>query len=166
MGLGSHFRAMRGQAPRFYTLLGRGPDLPSNPGSATLVVRKGAGMYRLGLLVWLIAVAAGTVPGCGGGGDSPPPPSIVIQNPTTAPTFSTAATAVRLGGTISGASYVHLRNERTAVVEEGFVNYFQGQGTWFCDIGLAVGDNPLVATADFDGTGARTATASILVTRN
>ena len=61
---------------------------------------------------------------------------------------------------------MRLHNQLTGQTEQGFVVYNQGQGTWFCDIGLAVGDNPLVATADADGTGAVTATASILVTRN
>jgi hypothetical protein len=114
-----------------------------------------------GLVVLIACIAAGC-----GGSDDPPPPTIEIRVPTTAPTFTTTATAIRIGGDISHASFMRLHNELTGQTEQGFVVYNQGLGTWFCDIGLAVGDNPLVATADADGTGAQTATARILVTRN
>jgi hypothetical protein len=117
------------------------------------------------LMRGLVVVVACATAGCGGGDDSPQP-TIEIRVPTTAPTFTTTATAIRVGGDISRASFMRLHNELTGQTEQGFVVYNQGQGTWFCDIGLAVGDNPLVATADADGTGARTTSTRILVTRN
>jgi hypothetical protein len=128
----------------------------------------GRAMYRRTasvLMRGLVLLVACATAGCGGGDDFPPP-TIAIKVPTTAPTFTTTATAIRIGGTISRASFMRLHNELTGTTEQGFVNYLEGQGSWFCDIGLAVGDNPLVATADSDGTGARTASARILVTRN
>lgn len=117
------------------------------------------------LMRGLVVLIACATAGCGGGDDSPQP-TIEIRVPTTAPTFTTTATAIRVGGDISRASFMRLHNELTGQTEQGFVVYNQGQGTWFCDIGLAVGDNPLVATADADGTGARTTSTRILVTRN
>lgn len=117
------------------------------------------------LMRGLVVLVACATAGCGGGDDSPQP-TIEIRVPTTAPTFTTTATAIRVGGDISRASFMRLHNELTGQTEQGFVVYNQGQGTWFCDIGLAVGDNPLVATADADGTGARTTSTRILVTRN
>lgn len=107
--------------------------------------------------------------GGGGGGDSGnagPVPSISINVPTSDPSYSTTWTSIRLGGTISNASFVHVRNARTGFTTEGFVNYYQGQGSWFADVyGLEPGDNAITATADADGTGARTASAYITVTR-
>ncbi len=73
---------------------------------------------------------------------------------------------MRLGGTISSASYVHVRNALTGVTVEGFVFYVDGQGTWFADFyGLGLGDNALTVTADSDGRGKRTSSAHITVAR-
>lgn len=86
--------------------------------------------------------------------------------PTSAPSYSTTWNTVRLSGTISNAGYVHVRNAHTGFTTEGFVNYNQGQGSWFADVfELAPADNAIAATADADGTGARTASAHITVIR-
>ena len=113
--------------------------------------------------LWLVALAA-----CGGSGDGNPPSSvsISIQVPTNAPTFTTNVGSIGLGGTIAGAAFVHLRNERTNQTSEGFVNFTGGQGTWFGELGLAAGDNPLAVVADEDGLGTHTAIARIVVTAN
>jgi len=71
-----------------------------------------------------------------------------------------------VGGAISHASFVHVTNAATGTTTEGFVNYFQGQGTWFADIyGLGLGDNPITVVADADGTGTTTASTHITVIR-
>lgn len=105
---------------------------------------------------------------CGGGtsGSAEPMPSISILEPTSAPTYSTTATGVRLGGSIARASYARIRNGLTGSVTDGFVTYVAGQGSWFGDVqGLAPGENPITVTADADGSGARTAVARITVIR-
>ena len=115
----------------------------------------------------VIPIVFAALAACGGGGDGDSAsPSITILIPTPAPTFTTSDGALRLGGAISHASFVHIRNERTNATSEGFVTYVQGQGTWFGDIALIAGDNAVAAVADEDGTGRRTATARITVTRN
>ncbi len=107
--------------------------------------------------------------GRGGGGDSEnvyQTPSISIEVPTSASSYSTTWSSVRLGGTISHASFVHIRNTSTGAIVEGYVNYNQGYGSWFADVyGLRLGDNTIMTTADADGTGARTASVHITVTR-
>ena len=86
--------------------------------------------------------------------------------PISAPNYSTTWTDVRIGGTISNASFVLVRNALTGSTTEGFVFYNQGHGTWFADIqGLALGGNMITAIADSDGTAARTASATITVIR-
>ncbi len=102
---------------------------------------------------------------CGGGGDSDSP-NITISTPTTAPIYATIWTDVRLGGSISGASFVHVTNAATGFTSEGFVFYNQGIGSWFADIqGLTFGDNPITVVADEDGRGVNTASDRITVTR-
>ncbi|WP_162910280.1 hypothetical protein [Azohydromonas sediminis] len=101
---------------------------------------------------------------CGGGGGSTSV-QVSITVPTTAPTFATNWSAVRLGGTVSGAAFVYALNTATGVRVDGYVNYVAGQGTWFADVGLLPGNNAVIVTADSDGTGTRTATATITVTR-
>jgi hypothetical protein len=105
--------------------------------------------------------------GCGGGGSGAASvPSIHIDVPTLAATYATTSTDVRLGGTVSGASFVHVRNALTGLTTEGYVIYSQGAGSWFADVaGLGFGDNPITVTADADGTGASTAQAHITVSR-
>lgn len=105
--------------------------------------------------------------GCGGGsGDSGQTPSINITNPTTAATYSTVWTGVRIGGTLSNASFVHVSNVLTGGTTTGYVFYNQGLGTWFADVGgLEFGDNPITVTADSDGTGTSTANAYITLIR-
>lgn len=104
---------------------------------------------------------------CGGGGDGEGEgPSISIHNPTSDPAYSTTGTGVVLGGAIARASFVHVTNAATGITVEGFVNYFEGQGSWFADMyGLTFGENPITVVADRDGTGAATARASITVIR-
>jgi len=114
----------------------------------------------------LIVILAILLAGCGGGGGGVQSPSISIDVPTSAPGYSTTWTSVRLGGTISHASFVHVRNSSTGFTTEGYVNYYQGYGSWFADVyGLGFGDNSITVTADADGTGARTANAHITVIR-
>ena len=105
--------------------------------------------------------------GCGGGsGDSGQTPSINITNPTTAATYSTVWTGVRIGGTLSNASFVRVSNVLTGFTTTGYVFYNQGLGTWFADVGgLGFGDNPITVTADSDGTGTSTANAYITLIR-
>jgi len=103
---------------------------------------------------------------CGGGGGDSDSPDIAINVPTTAPTYATVWTDVRLGGSISGASFVHASNAATGATAEGFVFYNQGVGSWFVDIqGLTFGDNPITVVADEDGQGLNTATDTLTVVR-
>lgn len=123
--------------------------------------------WRGGMCV--TALALGTpLAGCGGGGsdDAAPLPTVSIEVPTSAPTYETTATGVSLGGSISGASFVHVRNTLTGTSAEGFVTYNQGIGSWFADVtGLVPGGNLITVTADADGTGARTAEDRITLIR-
>lgn len=119
-------------------------------------------ILAVALFLGLLLTACGG--GGGGGGDDSP--SITIDVPTSAPTYATAWADVRLGGSISGASFVHVHNALTGSNTEGYVNYNQGLGSWFADIsGLGFGDNPITVTADADGTGTNTADAYITIVR-
>ena len=101
--------------------------------------------------------------GCGGGGDSAAPPTIEIRVPTSAASYATTSSSIRIGGAVTGASFVHVRNTRTGSTTEAFVTYFQGSGSWYADVfGLAPGDNLITATAD---AGNRTAREQITVIR-
>lgn len=91
----------------------------------------------------LAALVACAMTACGGGGGSfdfefnspsQPAPSISIGAPTTAPTFTTTATTIVIGGALANASFVHLHNERNNATLQGYVNYFQGNGSWFADL--------------------------------
>lgn len=126
---------------------------------------KSVAVRRNSPIAWPVAAAAALVlVGCGGGSDDRP--SITIENPTSAARYSTNSTDVRLGGTIARAGFVHVRNTATGFTADGYVNYYEGKGTWFADVqGLGLGDNPIVVTADADGTGAKTATATLTVIR-
>lgn len=118
---------------------------------------------RIGMALFLCVLLTACTEDDSGGG---PPVSITIENPTSGPSYFTTGTGIIIGGSISGASYVHVRNIFTGVTTEGFVKYYQGHGSWFADIrGLVPGDNAITATADSDGTGARTARASITIRR-
>lgn len=120
-------------------------------------------MHRLLAPLLLLAVSLG-LGSCGGGGDALP--SIAIFNPTAADTYATTATGVRVGGSVSGAAFVHVVNTTTGARVEGYVNYLDGQGTWFADVyGLVPGANVVVATADADGSGAHTASDTLTVAR-
>lgn len=102
--------------------------------------------------------------GCGGSGGEGPSVSILV--PTSDSTYSTAFSDVRFGGAIARASFVHVTNAATGTTVEGFVNFFQGQGSWFADVfGLVPGENVITVVADADGTGATTARVSITVIR-
>lgn len=93
-------------------------------------------------------------------------PSISIYVPTSAPSYSTTWTNVRLGGAISNAGFVHVTNALTGFTSDGFVTYYQGKGSWFADVyGLGFGENPITVTADDSGSGFRTANAYITVIR-
>ena len=109
---------------------------------------------------------------CGGSGSSNgsgnenQAPSISIDEPTSASSYSTTWSGVIIGGTISGASFVHVKNELTGFTTEGFVNYYDGHGSWFAEIqGLGLGNNQITVTADANGTGVRTADAHITIIR-
>lgn len=125
-------------------------------------------VYSLRSVVLVVAsLMFGTLlAACGGSGDSTPAPSIAIVNPTSAASYETPWADARLGGTISRASFVHALNERTGVTTEGYVNYFEGHGSWFVDVtGLQPGNNLIIVTADADGSGTRTAQARITIVR-
>lgn len=121
--------------------------------------------------VWISLAASllGTLTGCGGGDSGSPAdgPSISIDVPTSARSYETTSTDMRIGGAISNASFVHVRNSLTGFTTEGYVFYASpGQGTWFADVqGLGLGENPITATADSDGSGRETATAMIVLVR-
>ena len=104
---------------------------------------------------------------CGGssGGDDREP-LISIEQPTSAASYATSGTAVRLGGRIARASFVHVHNTTTGFTTEGFVFYSEGQGTWFADVaGLVPGENRITVTADQDGRGENIRTRQITVVR-
>lgn len=105
--------------------------------------------------------------GChGDDDDSTPSPIIAITQPTAGSRYETPWTDVRLGGTLSHASFVHALNTRTGDRTDGYVNYVDGYGSWFADIrGLQPGDNLIRVTADADGTGRHTTSTSITVAR-
>lgn len=118
---------------------------------------------HLWTVVWLFVLVA-----CGGGGSSPDTlsPTIAITKPTSDSTFDTNSTDVRLGGSISRGSFVHVRITTTGFTTEGYVNYKDGFGSWFTDVpGLILDDNVIAVTADFDGTGTRIATDTITARR-
>jgi hypothetical protein len=122
--------------------------------------------WLLALLLALAVILGLTT--CGGGGDEPTGalPSIAIVNPTDADTYDTTRSGVIIGGTVSGASFVHVVNTTTGFRTEGYVNYFEGHGSWFADVpGLVPGANVIVATADADGSGTRTASDTLAVVR-
>jgi hypothetical protein len=103
---------------------------------------------------------------CGGGGGDSNPPRITITNPTSEATYATDGASVTVGGTIAHASFVHVRSSTTGATSEGYVNYNDGLGSWFADsVSLVPGDNEIVVTADADGTGSRTASATLTVSR-
>ena len=104
--------------------------------------------------------------GCGGG-SSVPAPTINIEVPTSDSSYATTATSIRIGGRISGASFVHVLNVTTGFSTEGYVNYNnEGIGSWFADVfALVPGDNIITATADKYGDGIYTATDNITVSR-
>ena len=112
-----------------------------------------------------MVLAFALLAGCGGGGGSSPP-TIHISTPVDAASFSTTGTGIRIGGEISRASFVHVRNAQTGTTVEGYVFYNMGHGSWFADVyGLVPGSNTITAIADADGTGARTASDQITVLR-
>lgn len=101
---------------------------------------------------------------CGGGSKSKL--SITIEDPTATGSWHTTGTSVVIGGTVSGASFVHVSDTSTGSTTEGSIHWFQGNGTWSAQVsGLAAGDNLIVATADATGSGGGLAKASIVVTR-
>lgn len=113
-----------------------------------------------------IAVAVLVMASCGGGGDDDALPTIAILVPTASGSHATTDSALRVGGSISGAAFVHVVNQTTGARSEGYVNVVDDQGSWFADVyGLVPGVNVLVAVADEDGSGRRTADASLVVTR-
>ena len=56
---------------------------------------------------------------CGGGDSSVPAPTISIETPTSESVYATTATTIRLGGRISGASFVHVENLMTGFNVDG-----------------------------------------------
>lgn len=123
---------------------------------------------RLLVYVYLVLTAGLTIGlmACGGGGGGDAGPSISIKNPTSEPSYETSWTSLSIGGTISGASFVHVENTMTGFTTDGYVTYNQGDGSWFADIyGLAPGENLIIVTADSDGTGMSTAQDQIIVIR-
>ena len=100
---------------------------------------------------------------CSGGG-ADERPRISITQPTSESTYQTPWSEVRIGGSISRASFVQVTNSQTGSAIDGYVFYFEaGHGSWFADIpGLVPGENLLTATA---GSGSETAKAHITVIR-
>ena len=105
--------------------------------------------FLLNALLGITLVFCTVLTGCGSGSVNQGV-SLSIDAPTSASSYSTTGTTIRLGGTISGASVVHVRNDLTGYTTDGYIFYSsQGQGTWFGDVyGLAPGDNPITVTAD------------------
>ena len=102
---------------------------------------------------------------CGGGGDAETPTLSILQ-PTAEAVYETVWTDVRLGGTLSGAAFVHVTNTATGYSTEGYVFYNLAAGSWFADLpGLTIGDNPIVVVADADGSGVNTASDTLTVRR-
>jgi hypothetical protein len=88
--------------------------------------------FLLGILV-AVSIVLGS---CGGSSvdwnEAParPSPTITIENPTSASTYDTNFSDVRLGGTISYADGVKVVNSTTGTGSwEGYVNYLDGWGT-------------------------------------
>lgn len=131
-------------------------------------MRVGKSWHRA-LWIGLAASLGWTVTACGGGGpgNTGQGPSLSIDVPTSARSYSTTSTDMRIGGAISHAGFVHVRNLLTGFTTEGYVFYSgSGHGSWFADVqGLGLGENPITATADSDGSGRETATATIVLVR-
>lgn len=122
---------------------------------------RSAGRGKAFVLALLLSACGG-----GGSGGSDREPFISIEQPTTAASYATPWTDVRLGGRIARASFVHVRNTATDFTTEGYVFYNEGEGTWFADVaGLVPGDNRITVTADEDGLGEYTSTRQITVVR-
>ncbi|MBX9715924.1 MAG: hypothetical protein K2X42_04945 [Burkholderiaceae bacterium] len=103
---------------------------------------------------------------CGGGGGDSNRPRITITAPTSDSSYATTSAGLIVGGTIADANYVHVRSTTTGSTAEGNVTYNAGLGSWFADgIALVPGANVIVVTADADGTGSRTASATITINR-
>lgn len=101
-----------------------------------------------GIILALLIVAL--LAGChGDDDDSTPSPTIAITHPTAGSRYETPWTDVRLGGTLSHASFVHALNTRTGDRTDGYVNYVDGYGSWFADIrGLQPGGTGRATTGD------------------
>ena len=115
-------------------------------------------------IIWLALAMLFGLAGCGGGGTDGGL-SVGINDPTAAASYTTASTSIRVGGTVAGAAYVRVVNNATGYRTDAVVSYSAGYGSWFADVyGLAPGDNPIVVTADADGSGANTVSMGITVT--
>lgn len=97
----------------------------------------------------------------GGDPPTPDPPTISITGPTSASTYSTAASTVTISGTSTDADEVTWENQTTEA--NGTAT---GTDTWSAaSIALNPGNNVIVITATQDGDPDLTATDTITVTR-
>ena len=124
-------------------------------------------MRRLIFSTAILLIGIASIIGSGGGGGGGyAGTSISIKNPTSEPSYETTWSSLRIGGTISSASFVHVENTMTGFTTDGYVTYDQGDGSWFADIyGLAPGENLIIVTADSDGTGMSIAQDQIIFIR-
>jgi len=123
-------------------------------------------ILSLAIVIALIGCGGGVDGGNIGGGDYVLAPSISITEPTTATSYATVWSGVRIGGTTSNVSIVRATNTLTGSTNIGYVTYNQGQGTWFVDVTeLGFGENPITVTGDSNGLGDNFAVAYITLIR-
>ncbi len=93
-------------------------------------------------------------------------PAVAIDQPSTSALFSTDAVSLALAGGFEYAAAVWVQNTATGVTVPARLDRQGIGGRWSTDaLALAGGDNLIVVTADYDGSGHRTAADSITIRR-
>ncbi|VGO15845.1 hypothetical protein PDESU_04432 [Pontiella desulfatans] len=91
-------------------------------------------------------------------------PWVTIKNPTEEEVYQTDFTAVRLGGRCDNTTWeVFAYNALTDRTVPGYVLYNDGHGTWFADVNLEPGENPITVTvASDEGKGTASDTITVI----
>lgn len=127
-------------------------------------LRRARERHARGLLGGLIVLVLGA---CGRDPATAPAtrvPSITVTSPTSQSQYDTFFSAVRLGGSVSGARTVRWVNAANESSGDAFISTSGDPGTWFAEIsGLVQGGNPITIYADADGRGRSIGRATIRV---